>query len=109
LSTEGSATRPAQFVWRYGVCDCVAKDVPFEKVWQSYENLCTESMLGAAKSEAMADGRIIVRFREHSRNFDPEKEQAPAILSVEITYKWDGTSYINAGRKEQPESRVTAR
>jgi hypothetical protein len=76
----------------------------FEKVWQSYENLCTESVLGAAKSQAMPDGRIIVRFREHSRTFDPEKEQAPAILNVEITYKWDGTSYINAGRKEQPES-----
>jgi hypothetical protein len=49
----------------------------FEKVWQSYENLCTESIFGAAKSQAMPDGRIIVRFREHSRTFDPEKEQAP--------------------------------
>jgi hypothetical protein len=70
----------------------------FEKVWQSYENLCTESILGSAESQAVPDGRIIVRFREHSRTFDPEKEQAPAILSVEITYKWDGASYINAGR-----------
>jgi hypothetical protein len=81
----------------------------FEKVWQSYENLCTESILGSAESQAVPDGRIIVRFREHSRTFDPEKEQAPAILSVEITYKWDGASYINAGRKEQPESQVIAR
>jgi hypothetical protein len=81
----------------------------FEKVWQSYENLCTESILGAAKSEAVPDGRIIVRFREHSRTFDPEKEQAPSILNVEITYEWDGTSYINAGRKEQPEPQITAR
>lgn len=50
-----------------------------------------------------------MRFRGHSRTFESKKEQAPAILNVEITYKWDGTSYINAGRKEQSESQVTPR
>jgi hypothetical protein len=73
----------------------------FQKVWQSYDNLCTESVLGAAISEAMPDGRVIVRFREHSHDFD-------RVLKIEITYKWDGASYINAGRKEQPESQVSA-
>jgi hypothetical protein len=66
-------------------------------------------ILGAATSQATQDGRIIVRFREHSKNFDPEKQEAPRILKVEITYKWDGSSYVNASRSELPEPHAAGR
>lgn len=72
----------------------------FQKVWQSQENLCTESILGAAKSQARSDGRVIVRLRKHSPDFDH-------ILNVEIIYKWNGATYVNTGRREQPESSVS--
>jgi len=97
--------------WAAGTGHCMTLYVlkktgaQFQKVWQSQENLCTESILGAARSQAMPDGRIIVRFRERSSTVD-EKEEAH-ILDVEITYKWNGTSYVKTGRKQQPESGAT--
>jgi len=103
--------------WDYGTGHCMTLYViktngsRFQKVWQSQENLCTTSMLGAAKSQALADGRIIVRFRDYdnSSRFNPEKDDAPRIVNVEVTYKWDGASYIKVGRNERAESRGTAR
>jgi hypothetical protein len=46
----------------------------------------------------MPDGRIIVKFREYSEDYDREKEEAP-VLRVELIYKWDGTTYVYAGRQ----------
>ena len=80
----------------------------FEKVWQSYDNLCTRSILGAAETRAKPDGTIIVTYREYSVDSDPKKDALP-ILKVTVTYKWDGTAYINAGRIERPETSVSAR
>lgn len=77
----------------------------FEKVWQSYDNLCTRSILGVAKTQATPDGRIIVRYREYSVDSDPKKEALP-ILKVTVTYKWDGSSYIKVGHNERPGSHV---
>lgn len=97
--------------WAAGTGHCMTLYVlrrtgsKFEKIWQSEENLCTESVLGAARSQVMPDGRIIVRFRDHSQHFDPEKENEPRILKVKITYKWDGSTYMMAGRIERPEPR----
>ena len=62
----------------------------FEKVWQSYDNLCTRSILGAAETLAVPVGRIIVRYQEYSVDSDPEKDAL--ILRVTVTYKWDGTN-----------------
>ena len=80
----------------------------FEKIWQSYNNLCTRSILGAAKTRAMPDGTIIVRYREYSVDSDPKNEALP-ILRVKVTYKWDGSTYVIAGRTEQPEPHVEGR
>jgi len=94
--------------WDYGTGHCMTLHVlkrngsQFKKIWQSGENLCTESILGAARSQAMPDGRIIVRFRMHSEHFDSEKEKEPVIFRVKITYKWDGSAYV-ANRAERPE------
>ncbi len=74
----------------------------FEKIWQSNDNLCTRSILGAAKTQAMPDGRIIVRYREYSVDSDPAKNALP-ILRVVITYKWDGIAYSKSRRVERPE------
>jgi hypothetical protein len=96
--------------WAAGTGHCMTLYVlkrvgsQFQKVWESTENLCTESILGAATSQATRDGQIIVRFREHSESFDPDKEDAPRVLKVEITYKWDGSTYVNAGRNRLPET-----
>jgi len=79
-----------------------------EKVWQSQDNLCTTSVLGAAKTQAKPDGRIIVRYREYLQDYGPEKAEAP-ILRVKVIYKWDGATYVNAGRTEWPEPRVSGR
>ena len=80
----------------------------FEKVWQSYDNLCTRSILGAAETRAVPNGRIIVKYRKYSADSDPKKDALP-ILRVAITYKWDGAAYINAGRTERPEPSVSPR
>jgi hypothetical protein len=80
-----------------------------EKVWQSHDNLCTASILGAAKTQAMPDGRIIVRYREYSQDHDHGARQEPPILRVKVIYKWDGVTYVNAGRTERPESHVSGR
>jgi hypothetical protein len=79
----------------------------FEKVWQSYDNLCTRSILGAAESRAKPDGTIIVTYREYSVDSDPKKDALP-ILRVTATYKWDGTAYINTERIERPETSVNS-
>ena len=105
-------TLPKQILlstWEYGTGHCMTLYLlqrigsQFKKVWQSEENLCTESVLGAAKSQAMPDGRIIVRFREYSARFDPAKEKGPVVLRVKITYKREGSTYSIAGRTERPE------
>jgi hypothetical protein len=74
----------------------------FEVIWRSSENFATASILGAARTQTMPDGRIIVRFRDYSKDYDPEKSEAP-IIKVRVTFKWNGTTYINTGRREQPE------
>jgi len=100
--------------WAAGTGHCLTlyvlkKDgARLEKVWQSQDNLCTTSVLGAAKTQAMPDGRIIVRYREYLQDYGPEKAEAP-ILRVKVIYKWDGATYVNAGRTEWPEPRVSGR
>lgn len=76
----------------------------FRKLWQSTENLCTASVLGAATSQALPDGRIVIRFRDYSSDFDPEMEEHPRVLNIKLTYKWNGSSYVSAGRLERPEA-----
>jgi hypothetical protein len=80
----------------------------FEKIWQSYDNLCTRSILGAAETQAMRDGRITVRYREYSVDSDPKKAALP-VLRITVTYRWDGATYTNAGRTERPEPTVSTR
>ena len=100
--------------WAAGTGHCLnlyvlkRKGGHFEKVWQSYDNLCTRSILGVAETQAMPDGTIIVRYPEYSLDSNPEKEALP-ILRVTVTYKWDGATYIKAGQTEQPEPSVSAR
>lgn len=101
-------------IWAAGTGHCLTLYVlkregsRFEKVWQSYDNLCTRSILGAAETHTMSDGRIIVKYRQYSVDSDPKKDALP-ILRVTVTYKWDGSAYINAGRTERPEPSVSAR
>ena len=96
--------------WAAGTGHCLTvyvlkhEGAHFEKVWQSNNNLCTESVLGAAKTQVIPDGRIIVSFRDYDR----EKEEAP-ILRVKLIYKWDGATYVYAGRTVRPEQRVSGR
>ena len=98
--------------WAAGTGHCLTlyvlkhEGAHFEKVWQSNDNLCTESILGAARTQAMPDGRIIVRFREYSEDYDRAKEQ-PRILQVKLIYKWDGATYAYAGRAARPEPAVS--
>jgi hypothetical protein len=100
--------------WANGTGHCLTlyvlkqEGAHFEKVWHSTDNLCTESVLGAAKTQAMPDGRIIVRFREYSEDYDGEKDQ-PSILRAKLIYKWDGATYAYAGRTLRPEPRVSGR
>lgn len=97
--------------WAAGTAHCLtlyvlkSEGTRFAKIWQSYDNLCTASVLGAAETQAVPDGRIIVSYREYSQDYDPGKEQAP-VLRVKVIYKWDGVTYVNAGRTVRPEPRV---
>lgn len=56
----------------------------------------------------MPDGRIIVRYREYSQDYDPGKEEAP-VLRVKVIYKWDGATYVSAGRTVRPEPHVKSK
>ncbi len=100
--------------WMAGTGHCLTvyvlkrQDSHFEKVWQSYDNFCTRSILGPAKARATSDGRIVVNYREYAVDSDATKDASP-ILRVTVTYKWDGSAYVNAGRTERPEPSINAR
>jgi hypothetical protein len=84
------------------ICVLKRRGAGFEVIWRSSENFATASILGAARTQATPDGKIIVSFRYYSKDYDPEKSGAP-IIKVTVTFKWNGTTYVNTGRREQPE------